>query len=258
VKQALHAEWTKARTVASTGWLLGGGTGLTVALGALVSLSTKCASASCGADPAKVSMAGIYLGQVVVAVLAVLAISDEYGAGMIQLTFTAMPRRTTVLAAKAAIVSALVLAVGAVGVLVSLLIGHQALPGDGFTAANGYSSLALTSGPMLRAAIGTVLYLGLIGLLSLGVAAAVRDAAAAIGVILGLLFLFPVLAHFVSDATWQRHLEQISPMMAGLAIQDTVNLSTQPIAPWTGLAVLAAWAAAALLLAALLISRRDA
>jgi ABC-2 type transport system permease protein len=163
-----------------------------------------------------------------------------------------------VLAAKAATVTVLVLAVGAAGVLASVLIGHQALPGHGFTAANGYSSLALTSGPMLRAAIGTVLYLALIGLLSLGVAAAVRDAAAAIGVLLGLLFLFPILARFVGNATWQRHLEQISPMMAGLAIQDTVNLASQPIAPWAGLAVLAAWAAVALLIAGVLLSRRDA
>ena len=39
-----------------------------------------------------------------------------------------------------------------------------------------------------------MLYLALIALLSLGVAAAVRDSAAAIGVVLGLLYLFPILA----------------------------------------------------------------
>ena len=42
------------------------------------------------------------LGQAVVAILAVLVISGEYSTGMIRITLTAMPRRATVLAAKAA------------------------------------------------------------------------------------------------------------------------------------------------------------
>ena len=92
----------------------------------------------------------------------------------------------------------------------------------------------------------------------LGVATMVRDSAVSIGAVLGLLFLFPIVAHFVSNPTWQRHLEQIGPSTAGLAIQDTVNLAGQPIGPWAGLGVLAAWTAGALLLAALLLSRRDA
>ena len=258
MRQAIRAEWTKARTVRSTGWLLAGLVGPAIALSALVSLATKCASAGCGYDPAKVSLTGIYLGQAVVAVLAVLTVGDEYGTGMIQLTFTAMPRRATVLAAKAAVVCGLVLAAAAITVLASVLIARQMLPGNGFTAAHGYPPLTLTSGPMLRASFGTVLYLGLIGLLSLAVATMVRDAAVAIGAVLALLFLFPVVVHFVADPTWQRHLDQLGPMTAGLAIQDTVNLAGQPIGPWAGLAVLAAWAAALLALATLLLTRRDA
>jgi ABC-2 type transport system permease protein len=258
VKHAVHAEWTKARTLTSTAWLVAGVVALTVAISVLVSLSTKCGTASCGDDPAKVSLTGSYLGQAVVAVLAVMAISDEYGTGMIHLTSTAMPRRAAVLAAKATVVCGQVLAASVVAVLASVLIGHQVLPGNGFTAAHGYASLSLTAGPMLRAAFGTVLYLGLVGLLSLGVATMVRDSAVSIGAVLGLLFLFPIVAHFVSNPTWQRHLEQIGPSTAGLAIQDTVNLAGQPIGPWAGLGVLAAWTAGALLLAALLLSRRDA
>ncbi len=55
-----------------------------------------------------------------------------------------------------------------------------------------------------------------------------------------------------------RHLEQIGPMSAGLAIQDTTNLGHLPIAPWAGLAVLAGWATAALLAGGLLLRLRDA
>ena len=102
---------------------------------------------------------------------------------------------------------------------------------------------------MLRAAGGTVLYLALVGLLSLGVATVVRDSAAAIGGVLGLLSAFPILAAVVTDIHWHRHLEQIGPMTAGLEIQATTNLHSLPINPWAGLGVLAGWAAAAMLTA---------
>ena len=61
----------------------------------------------------------------------------------------------------------------------------------GFTPANGYQLLSLGNGPDLRAACGSVLYLALIALLSLGVATAVRDSAVAIGTGLALLYLIP-------------------------------------------------------------------
>jgi ABC-2 type transport system permease protein len=98
----------------------------------------------------------------------------------------------------------------------------------------------------------------LIGLLSLGVATAVRDSATAIGVVLGLLYLFPIVAAVVADPDWYEHLQQIGPMTAGLAIQATINLSSQPIDPWAGLGVLAAWAAGALLTGGSLLRLRDA
>jgi ABC-2 type transport system permease protein len=169
-----------------------------------------------------------------------------------------MPRRLTMLAAKAAVIAGPVLAVGAVGVLASVLAGRLILPGRGFSAANGYPPLSLGSGPVLRAACGSVLYLALIGLLSLGIATAVRESAVAIGLVLGLLYLFPIVAHVVGNQHWQRHLEQVSPMTSGLSIQATVNLSKLPLTPWQGLGVLAAWAAGALALGALVLRFRDA
>jgi ABC-2 type transport system permease protein len=86
----------------------------------------------------------------------------------------------------------------------------------------------------------------------------VRDAAVAIGVVLGLLYLFPILTQVVGSPGVARHLQQIGPMTAGLEIQASTGLRHLPIAPWTGLGVLAAWAAAALLAGALLLRVRDA
>ena len=249
----LHAEWTKARTLSNTLWLLAGAIAVTVALSAGVAAATQCTSASCG-DPAKISLTGTYLGQAVVAVLAVLAISDEYSTGMIHLTFTAMPRRLPVLAAKGAVLTTLVFAAGVIAVLGSMLAGRLMLPGNGFS---DYPSLA--SGPMLRAAVGTVLYLALIALLSLGLATALRDSAVAIGSVLALLFLFPIVTAFIGgNPALQRHLEQISPMTAGLYIQATTGLRSLPLTPWQGLGVLALWATGSLLLGSLILRLRDA
>lgn len=258
LRDAVRAEWTKLRTVAGTAWLLLATVVLTVAVSAAAAATSTCASPGCGVDQAKISLIGVELGQAVVAVLAVMAFGNEYSTGMVRVTLAAIPRRGTVLAAKAAAVCGPVLATAAVAVLGSLLIGRLLLPGNGFTAAHGYAALSLTDGPILRAVVGSTLYLGLIALLSLGIAAVLRDGAAAIGVVLGLLYLFPIVAGFVSDPVWHRHLEQIGPMTAGLAVQATIHLGGQPIGPWVGLGVLAAWAAGALLSGGLLLRLRDA
>jgi len=255
---ALHAEWTKARTAGSTIWLLLAIIATTIAVGSAVATATRCPAAGCGQDPARVSLSGIDLGQAVVAILAVLAISNEYSTGMIRVTLTAMPRRHTVLAAKAAVLSGLVLAAGTIAVLGSVLAGRLILSGHGFTPAHGYELLSLDSPTVLRAAAGSVLYLALVALLSLGVATAVRDSAVAIGLVLGLLYVFPIVSTVVANQHWQRHLEQIGPMNAGLYVQATVGLKILPLTPWQGLGVLAAWAFGALLLGAVVLRLRDA
>ena len=90
MSQALRAEWTKLRTVAGPGWLLLAALALTAAVGAAAANATSCHAGGCQVDPAKVSLTGIYLGQAIVAIVAVTAISGEYSAGMIRLTLTAV------------------------------------------------------------------------------------------------------------------------------------------------------------------------
>ena len=237
---ALRAEWTKARTLASTAWLLLAAVVLTVAVSAAVAAAATCPAGNCAEDPAKISLTGIYLGQAVVAILAVLAISSEYSTGMIRVTLAAMPRRATVLAAKAVVLTGLVLAAGTIAVLASVLAGHLILPGHGIGPAHGYPSLSLGSPPVLRATAGSVIYLALIALLSLGTATAVRDSATAIGIVLGLLYLFPIVGAVLGGSQLARLVQQIGPMTAGLAIQATTGLDDLPIRPWAGLGVLAA------------------
>jgi ABC-2 type transport system permease protein len=257
-RDALHAEWTKLRTVAGPGWLLLAAIALTTTVGAFAANAATCATGSCQIDPAKVSLTGIYLGQAIVAIVAVTVVSGEYSTGMIKLTLTAVPRRWHVLAAKAAVVSGATFAAGAIAVLGSVLTGRLFLYSHGITPAAGYEAMTLGTGPVLRAAIGSVLYLTLIALLGTGIATMVRDSAVSIGVVLGLLYLFPIVTSFIGDPTWQRHLNEISPMTAGLYIQATTNLRSLPLTPWQGLGVLAAWAAGALVAGGLFLALRDA
>jgi ABC-2 type transport system permease protein len=259
LRDALHAEWTKLRTVSGPAWLLLGVVALTIAVSTAAVGATHCPQdLTCPVDTTKLSLTGVQLGQAVVAILAVLTISNEYGSGMIRTTLAAMPNRLAVLAAKAILVAVLVLAAGAVAVFGSVLAAHLILPGHGFTAARGFHPVWLSYGPTLRAACGSVLYLGLIALMSLGVAVIVRDSATSIGVVLALLYLFPIVLAFVGNEHWQHRLERWTPTVAGLTIQDTIGLRSLAITPWAGLSVLALWAAAALLAGGLTLWLRDA
>jgi ABC-2 type transport system permease protein len=263
LRDALHAEWTKLRTLASTYWLLLAVAALTIAVSAAVAASFSCQPGECalaqtGADPAKISLTGIDLGQVVVAVLAVLAIGGEYSTGMIRLTLAAMPRRLTMLAAKAAVITGCVIPASAIAVLGSFLVGRLILPGHGLTAANGYQVLSLANGPDLRAAIGGVLYFTLVALLAIGITTAVRDSGVAIGIVLALLYLFPIVTSVIPNVDLARHLNQIAPMTAGQYIEATTGVQSLPLTPWQGLGVLALWALGALLLGAAVLRLRDA
>jgi ABC-2 type transport system permease protein len=254
--QNVHAEWTKFRTVAGPAWLLAGVVTLTVAAGVVAASAAHCSSAACGADPARVSFTGIYPGQAVVAVAGVLAIGNEYSTEMIKPSLTAMPQRLAWFFAKATVLTAPVLTGSVLAVAGAALAGRLILPGHGFTPAHGHASL--TSATDIRAAACAVLYLTLIALLSLGLAAAVRDSAAAIGLVLGVLYLFPIAAAVVSNPALARHLDQIGPLPAGLDAQATIRVHGLPLTPWQGLGVVALWASGALLLGALALKIRDA
>ncbi len=238
MRHPLHAEWTKLRTSPGTLPLI-----LTLVAGTvgISALSVTCSGSGCDPDLPRLSLTGVQLGQAVVAILAVLTMGTEYSTGMIGVTLAAVPRRGTVLTAKALVLAAIVAVASAVAVAGCLVVGGALLP--------GYAAV-------LRPAVGSVMYLALIGLLSLGVVTALRSPAAAIGVVLALLYALPIVIQAVQDAGWRRHLLQATPTSAGLAVQATGN--DAPIDPWLGLGVLALWTVAALLAGGLLLVRRDA
>jgi ABC-2 type transport system permease protein len=257
LRNAIRAEWTKLRTIPSNCWLLLDCVTVTVATSALTTSIDTC-QPGCTTDPTKLSLSGVQLGQAIVVILAVLAVSGDYSSGMIGLTLTAVPRRSTVLAAKLTVIGTATVAAGAVAVLGSVLAGRLLLPANGFTVNNGAAPLSLDNTLMLQAAAGSVAYLALIALLSVGVATATRDAALAMTTTFGLLYILPVIGHVLLNPVWQNRIERYAPANAGLAIQSTRNLGSLPISPWAGLGVLTTWTTVTLVIAWILLARRDA
>ncbi len=263
MNDALRAEWSKLRTIAGTWWLMMGAVALTVAASAGIAASTHVSplgpggASGAGQDPTKLCLIGLGLGQAVVGILAILTVTEEYGTGMIRVTLAAIPRRPMMLGAKAVNVTGLALITAVPAVAGCLIAGRLLLPAAGLDPAHGYALVSIADGPTLRAAVGSVAYLGLVALLSLGIGTAVRDGAVSTGIVLGLLYLPPLLAELVSGP-WRRHIQQIAPMSAGLAIQATRNIHSLPISPWAGLGVLTAWAAGMLVVSLAVLLARDA
>jgi ABC-2 type transport system permease protein len=252
--RATRAEWTKLRTVPSTGWLLFGAVGATVALGFAItsSLDYRHCAAPCLIDPVKLGLAGVRLGQVAVVIVAVLAVTAEYATRTIQPTLAAVPHRTLVVLGKLVTLLGLALGVGVLAVAGAYVGARIALGGTGFGVPTWTDHLHL------RAAVGAILYLELIAALGVGLGLLLRDTAAAVGAALALLYGPPVVAAFVSDPRWEHRILRYSPMDAGLSIQATRNFAAEHIGPWAGIGVLAAYAGGAILLGLLVFQVRDA
>ena len=136
--RALHAEWTKLRTVRSSAWLFVGVLTLTVGLGAMVVWSVRfdgCAppGGECGLDTTRIALSGVYVGQVAAVVLGVLVVSSEYATGTMRTTLAAVPRRWVTFVAKVAVVVGPVLLAAVLAVAGSLLVAKAILPANGFT-----------------------------------------------------------------------------------------------------------------------------
>jgi ABC-2 type transport system permease protein len=248
----LRSEWTKLRSVRSTYW-----TGLIAVLaviGVCVIVCIKWADdirhlPVDKLDPTLASLNGIFLAQVAFGTLGVLVISSEYGTGMIRATFGAVPQRRAVLAAKAFVFTAVTLVVGEVLSFAAFGIGQAILSG-------AHAGASLSQPQVLRAVVGGGLYLAAIGLLGFGVGALVRHTAGALSALFGVLFALTALADLL-PTSWRNDVMPYLPANAGTQI-FSVARTHDSLAPWMGLGVLCLYAAAAIITATVLVTRRDA
>ncbi|HEU4421342.1 MAG TPA: ABC transporter permease subunit, partial [Pilimelia sp.] len=212
-------------------------------------------------DVVQTALFGIFIGVIVIAALGVLYMTSEFKRGMIRTTFALTPHRGSVLAAKAVVLGATAFALGLVTCVALLLLAMPLLKGNGF-APPAYPTPSLSEGPVLRAIILTAAFVALVALLGLGLGAVLRRSAGAITLVLVLVILptFVAIALPSDAAEWLMRLTPAGGFAVQRAKPPTAWLAEpwSTISPWAGLAVVTAYAAAALLAGGWLLRRRDA
>jgi ABC-2 type transport system permease protein len=246
------AEWTKLRTLRSTWITLGAASLVSVGFGALIAATTvsrfdaMTAKERLRLDPTSDALIGLLFATVFLGSLAVRSITAEYGSGMIRTTFAALPRRRTVVGAKAAILALVAFPVALVSNVVAFVIAQQIF-------ATKHVAANFSQPGVVRAIVFGALAVSLVSVIGLSLGGLVKRTAGAttllsLIVVGGSIFggLLPV---------------GISQYLPSSAIQAMVTVNHSAgglVSPVAGLLVLAAYAAAGLGAASMVIARRDA
>jgi ABC-2 type transport system permease protein len=249
--QAARMEWIKLRSLRSTWWTLAITAVGTIAIGVAVGLNTR----SGHEDLTNNALAGVVPGLLLAGALGVLTMTSEYSSGTIRVTLAAIPRRPLLLAAKAVVFGAVTLVVGEAAAFLAFF-------GDAAALRHGIAAPSLGQPGVLRAILLTGAGFCLIGLLGLGLGAIIRHSAAAVGVLVGVVY---VVAQAVGIAA-----HGVAAYMPILIVGNSLS-TTEPVtcggntascphflSAWAGLGVLGLYAAIALAIGGWLLARRDA
>jgi ABC-2 type transport system permease protein len=248
----VRSEWTKLRSLRSTGFTLLTAGALAVGLSVLFAngASRRSATPDGEFDPTAASLQSFILVQLAISVLGVLVVTSEYTTGMIRTSLAAVPRRGRLLTAKALVFCAVALVVGQLVAFASFLVGQAVLAGS------GAPHVTLGEPAVQRAVIGCGLYLAMIGLLGVAVGVLARATAGGVMIMVGITLLVPLLTTALPE-TVAKAVGKFGPFGAGtqvMAVLPDPNLLT----PWAGFGVLCLWVLAALAAALLVFRRRDA
>ncbi|MFP5372658.1 MAG: hypothetical protein ACLGI3_18195 [Actinomycetes bacterium] len=241
-RAVLRSEWSKLGSLRATWWCTVGYLLLVGGAGWLAAVAADAAPDS----PAAVGAAsnGFGVGQVVLVVLGVLAVTSDLGSGMSVSSLTAVPRRTRLLVAKTVVVGAWSALLALAIVAVWALAARTALPVPG--------GVAVLEPAVLRSLGLQVGAAALTGVLAVGLGAVLRSSVAAVAAGTVLVVLPPALA--LAGGAWA---ERLSGALPALHADGDALVTTS--ATWQGgIAAIAAWAAAAWMLGAVVLERRDA
>ncbi|MBD9731286.1 ABC transporter permease [Streptomyces sp. H28] len=252
--QVVRSEWTKIRSVASTVWTLSLAVVVTIALGMLISALSKSEFDNLSErdrlafDPTFISFAGMGLGQLAMIVFGVLVVSNEYSTGMIRTSLAAVPQRAAFLFGKLGVATALALVVGMATSFATFFLGQAML---------GEHKASIGDEGVLRAVIGGGLYMTLIALFSMGVAAMLRSPMLSLGILMPFFFL---ISNILGNVDATKKVGQYLPDQAGSKILQVVPPldDDTPYGPWGGLGIMALWVLAAVLGGYAVLKKRDA
>jgi ABC-2 type transport system permease protein len=257
----IRSEWIKLRSVRSTVMSIAAASTAMIASGAVAALvqgtappGTVIAGSAIetyAGDPTGLVLSGSEFASLAIGALGVLIASNEYATGQIRTTFAAVPSRLPVLVAKAAAVTAAVLPVQLVVSLIAFLVGTSIL------SATGDETATLATPGALGAVVGTAVVLTGVALIGLAIGTILRATAPAITATVALIFVLPNAGGLLLPADIRAGVLSFLPANAANAFTTTVQ-NPLLLTPTTGAVVLAAWVIVPLLIAAVLIQRRDA
>lgn len=268
--RTIRSEWLKFWTLPSSIWIIAVTIVVMVGLSALMAWGfTFDPSAAAGGPPDDGNGVGVAteggedfalsslglvaisfsysVGQIVLAVLGVMVATSEYATGQIRSTLTAVPTRLPVLVAKVVIVIVVGFTLGALAVALSWLATTPILEPHGM-------QLDVSEDGAWRTLFGVPLYLSAIALFSLGIGFLLRHTAGAIAAVLGILLVLPIVGMIQID--WLQDLALYLPASAGERL--VLGASDDVLTEWQGFAVLGGYVVVALVLAGVLLRRRDA
>ncbi|MEU0934679.1 ABC transporter permease subunit [Embleya sp. NPDC005971] len=249
----LVAEWIKLRTLRSTYWTAVFAAVAALGLGAfdlgnlVADWDGMSAEKRAVFDPVRFGFSGGYYVVVLAAgTLGVLVSSSEYGSGLIRTTFTAVPRRRRVFAAKVLVTGVVTLVMGEAIAFGTFFLGQAIL-------ADKHLDVGLGAPHVLRAVVATGAFVTVIALIGLALGTIVRHSAGAIAGLFGLFFVAPMLTEAAGDGVRRGTLQP-----AFQALSSTTG-AAEAGRPSTVTAVVAClvWLGVALAVAAWSIERRD-
>jgi hypothetical protein len=253
--RVLVSEWTKLRSVRSTKWSLVVGFLLTIAFPVIFAFVTSSHWGSMSpherADrhPLDIALAGVNVAQLAIAVLGVLLISAEYSTGSIRSTFTAVPARLPVLWAKVLDYAVVSFVLTLPAVLASFFASQAIL------ARHDILQISFTQAGVARSVIGGALYVTLVGVFALAIGAIVRNTAGGIATFAGIFFVIPPLMNIL-PLSWNNAISQYLPSEAGRQL-FSLQHAAHTLTPLAGGLLFVGYCVAALVIAAVLLVRRD-
>ncbi|MEU2095723.1 ABC transporter permease subunit [Streptomyces globisporus] len=242
--QALAYEWIKFRSVRSTVWTTVA-TALLPVLGAVFVATTGSLQSDDTVLGGSLTLSVV--AQMLAAVVGALVMTGEYSSGTIRTTFAARPRRSTVLAAKAALVAGVMYVLALASCTLAYLLGDALLPEGRYA-----------QGDPLPALFGIAASFAVAAVLGLAVGTLIRHSAGAVTTVIGLLLLPSLFGPLFGDA--ERWIAGLSPTAALEKLIQTSDAAADTVGslgPWPSLLLVAAYTTALALGALVLLRRRD-
>ncbi|MDF2990868.1 MAG: transporter permease [Microbacterium sp.] len=207
----LTSEAIKLMTIRSTWWALGIAVAANVALAGLVMLFLVDTGAMI--EAVSVIVGGSSLTMLIAGVLGVISVTGEYTTGMIRSTLTAEPRRGRVVVAKALVLAIAVALTTCVAYLASVVL----------TTVGGSGEIRWTEpSASVLPLLGGVLAMVSFALMGVGFGLIIRNAAGAIAVTVGVLFVLPVFVSLFHAGgpswTWMNDLTSFLPASAAAQV----------------------------------------